>query len=66
MLERSKISIQMYLQERHADNLLMKTPEYAVSKRPGKQVSKRLIGVYPSDNIINHGLELITNFLEDY
>ena len=66
MLERSKISIQMYLQENKADDKLMKTPEFAVSKRPGKQVTKRLIGVYPSDAVINHGLELISAFLEDY
>lgn len=66
MLERSKISIQMYLQENKADDRLMKTPEFAITKRAGKQPTKRLVGVYPSDAVIQHGIELISSFLEDY
>lgn len=66
MLEFTKISFQKFLQERKADDLLMKRPEFAVSTRAQKQVTKRLIGVPATEAVIKHGLELIAAFLEDY
>lgn len=67
MLEFTKISFQKYLQERKADDLLMKRPEFAISsRRPAKMVTKRLIGVPATEAVIKHGLELIETFLEDY
>lgn len=66
MLEFTKISFQKFLQERKADDLLMKRPEFAVSTRAQKQVTKRLIGVPATEAVIKHGLELVAAFLEDY
>ncbi|MBQ8132476.1 MAG: hypothetical protein IJ193_08295 [Bacilli bacterium] len=54
------------MQERKADDLLMKRPEFAVSTRAQKQVTKRLIGVPATEAVIKHGLELVAAFLEDY
>jgi hypothetical protein len=66
MLEYTKISFQRFLQERKADDRLMKRPEFAVSTRTAKQVTKRLIGVPSTEAVIKHGLELVAAFLEDY
>lgn len=66
MLEYTKISFQKHLQERNADNLLMKRPEFAVSIKARRSASKKLIGVPATEAVIKHGLELIQNFLEDY
>ena len=66
MLEYSKISIQKFLQERKADDLLMARPEYAVSSKARKIVTKKLIGLPTTEPVIKHGLELVSNFLNDY
>ena len=66
MLEYTKISIQKFLQERHADDRLMKRPEFAVSNKAKKMGNKKLIGLPGTESVIKHGLELIQNFLNDY
>lgn len=66
MLEYTKIGIQRFLQERKADDRLMKRPEFAVSNKARKIPSKKLIGVPGTEAVIKHGLELIGNFLNDY
>ena len=66
MLEYTKISIQKFLQERHADDRLMKRPEFAVSNKARKMGNKKLIGLPGTEAVIKHGLELIQNFLNDY
>lgn len=66
MLEYTKISIQKFLQERKADDRLMKRPEFAISNKARKIVTKKLIGLPGTEAVIKHGLELISNFLNDY
>lgn len=66
MLEYTKISIQKFLQERNADDRLMKRPEFAISNRARKIVTKKLIGLPGTEAVIKHGLELVGNFLNDY
>ena len=66
MLEYTKISIQKFLQERKADDLLMARPEFAVSNKARKIITKKLIGLPSTEAVIKHGLELVGNFLNDY
>lgn len=66
MLEFTKITFQQFLRERNKENLLMSRPEYAVSVRSRKKVTKRLIGIPSTEAVIKHGLELISSFLSDY
>ena len=67
MLEYTKISFQKFLQERNADDRLMKRPEFAVSNRiKQKMGTKKLIGLPSTESVIKHGLELVGNFLNDY
>lgn len=66
MLEYTKISFQKFLQERKADDRLMKRPEFAVSNKARKIVTKKLIGLPSTEAVIKHGLELVGNFLNDY
>jgi len=66
MLEFTKVSFQQFLIERKKENLLMSRPEYAVSIKNRKKITKRLIGVPSTEAVIKHGLELISAFLSDY
>ena len=66
MLEFTKITFQQFLRERNKESLLMSRPEYAVSVRAKKKVTKRLIGIPGTEAVIKHGLELISSFLSDY
>ena len=67
MLEYTKFSFQRFLQERKADDRLMKRPDFAISNKAQKQASvKRLIGLPATEAVIKHGLELVAAFLEDY
>lgn len=66
MLEFTKVSFQQFLIERKKENLLMSRPEYAVSVKNRKKITKRLIGVPSTEAVIKHGLELISAFLSDY
>lgn len=67
MLEYTKFSFQRYLQERKAEDLLMKRPDFAMSNKARKQAAvKKLIGLPATEAVIKHGLELVTAFLEDY
>ena len=66
MLEFTKISFQQFLRDRGKENLLMSRPEYAVSVKNRKKITKRLIGVPSTEAVIKHGLELIQMFLSDY
>lgn len=65
VLEYTKISIQTYFKEHGMGHLFMSRPKVALQggiKRPGKN----LIGIPGTPSIIQHGLELIQNFLSDY
>ena len=66
MLEFTKVSFQQFLIERKKEHLLMSRPEYAVSQKNRKKITKRLIGVPGTEAVIKHGLELISAFLSDY
>ena len=68
MLEYTKISIQRYFQEKHAEKFFMKRPEYATSQRNqrGGGQKKNLIGLPATEAVIKHGLELIANYIMDY
>ena len=66
MLEFTKVSFQQFLIERKKENLLMSRPEYAVSIKNRKKITKRLIGVPSTEAVIKHGLELVQAFLSDY
>ena len=66
MLEFTKISFQQFLRDRKKENLLMSRPEYAVSTKAKRNITKRLIGVPSTEAVIKHGLELVQAFLSDY
>ena len=42
----------------------MKRPEFAISSK--KKSSKSLVGLPATEAVINHGLELVSNFVNDY
>lgn len=69
MLEYTRISIIQYFTEKKKQHLFMSRPTWAVggasNSRASKQ-AKRLIGVPSTTAAINHGLELVSNFIEDY
>lgn len=65
LLEYTKISIQTYFKEKGMGHLFMPRPKVALQggvRRPGKN----LIGIQGTPAMIQHGLELIQNFLADY
>ena len=65
LLEYTKISIQTYFKEKGMGNLFMSRPKVALqggNRRPGKN----LVGIQGTPAMIQHGLELIQNFLADY
>lgn len=65
LLEYTKISIQTYFKEKGKSNLFMSRPKFAITsgtKRQGKQ----LIGLPATEAVIQHGLELVNNFINDY
>ena len=65
LLEYTKISIQTYFKEHGMGHLFMSRPKVALQggvRKPGKN----LVGVPGTPAMIQHGLELIQNFLADY
>ncbi len=64
MLEYTKISIQTYFKDNGKSNLFMERPAFAVTGN--RKTGKRLIGVPSTTAVINHGLELVGNFINDY
>lgn len=69
MLEYTKISIIQYFTERGKRNLFMSRPEWASSNgnfTRRRVNNKALIGVPSTMACINHGLELVGNFVADY
>lgn len=65
LLEYTKISIQTYFKEKGKGNLFMSRPEFAVSGTSKRQ-RKQLVGVPATEAVIRHGLELVSNFINDY
>jgi len=63
MLEYTKISIQTYFREKGKANLFMTRPKFAVTTN---KPNKTLIGIPGTEAVIQHGLELISNFVNDY
>lgn len=66
MLEYTKIRMQNYFEERGKKNLLMARPEFAVSNKARRSPVKKLIGLPATESVIKYGLELISNYIEDY
>lgn len=64
LLEYTKISIQTYFRDRGMGHLFMKRPDFAVTGK--KNPTKQLVGVPSTEAVINHGLELVGNFIRDY
>lgn len=64
LLEYTKISIQTYFREKGKSNLFMSRPQFAITG-PKKQ-GKQLVGVPSTPAVIEHGLELVANFINDY
>ena len=64
LLEHTKISIKTYFEEKGKSNLFMARPKFAITgpRRPNKQ----LIGLPATEAAIQHGLELVQNFVNDY
>lgn len=65
LLEQTKFSIQTYFKEHNMGHLFMSRPKVALSggiRNPKKQ----LMGLQATPAMIQHGLELIQNFLNDY
>lgn len=71
MLEYTRISIIQYFTEKKKQHLFMSRPAFAIGSASvgvaRKAASnKRLIGVPSTPAVINHGLELVGNFITDY
>lgn len=65
MLEYTKISIQTYFREKGKSHLFMSRPSFATpSNKRGP--TKNLVGVPATEAVINHGIELVGNFINDY
>jgi len=64
LLEHTKISIVTYFKEKKKDHLFMKRP--ASSMGDMKRGNSQMIGVPATQYVIEHGLELINNFVNDY
>lgn len=65
VIEYTKIGFHQFLKEHKREDLLMERPDFAVSIRNKKKTTKRLIGIPATEAVINHGLELIQNQLEE-
>lgn len=68
-LEDTKITFRQYLRERKWDNvMLMKRPQYGLENTPRHKykVTSNLWGTPGSVKMINHGLELIADYIEDF
>lgn len=68
-LEDTKITFRQYLRERKWDNkMLMKRPQYGLSDPAQKfrRNTSNLWGTPGSTKMIEHGLELVTDYIEDY
>ena len=67
MLEYTKISIMTYFRSKNKGYLFMSRPEFAKGERAKKNPNaKALIGVPATEYVINHQLELISNYLNDF
>lgn len=64
LLEYTKISIQTYFRDKGKGSLFMARPQFAITG--GKKMGKTLIGVPSTPAVIEHGLELVGNFINDY
>lgn len=64
MLEFTKISIRTYFEEKGKGHLFMSRPKFAISGNT--RAGKHLIGVTSTQAVIQHGLELVGNFINDY
>jgi len=64
LLEYTKISIQTYFRDRNMGHLFMKRPDFAVTNK--RNTGKQLIGVPSTEAVINHGLELVGSFINDF
>lgn len=67
MLEYTKISIMTYFRSKNKGHLFMARPEFAKGEKAKKNPNaKALIGVPATEYVINHQLELISNYLNDF
>lgn len=64
LLEYTKISIQTYFRDKNMSHLFMSRPQFAITGKV--KPNKKLIGVPATNAVINHQLELISNFINDY
>lgn len=68
-LEDTKITFRAYLRERKWDHkMLMKRPQYGLESQGGRprKSNSNLWGTPGSPKMIEHGLELITDYIEDF
>lgn len=67
-LEESKITFRSHLRERKLDHkMLMKRPQYSLQDNPRhKRNNSGLWGTPASPKMINHGLELLVDYVEDF
>lgn len=65
LLEYTKISIQQYFKDRNKGHLFMSRPKFAISNKSNR-AGKQLIGVPSVPYVIEHGLELVNNFINDF
>lgn len=68
-LEDTKITFRAYLRERRWDHkMLMKRPQYGLESQGGRprKSNSNLWGTPGSPKMIEHGLELITDYIEDF
>lgn len=67
VLESTRITIVTYFKEYHKDYLFMNRPRASIGTSvQGRRVNKRQIGVPATQAIIEHQLELIEYFINDY
>lgn len=66
MVEYTKISIQQYFAAKGKSDLFMARPDYAIINKNKGRMQKKLIGLPATVAVINHGLELISMYINDY
>ena len=65
-IEDTKVALKVYFREKGWIKLLMKRPKYALEGQSNNTQASNLIGTQASEKMINYGLDLVRDYIEDY
>lgn len=65
-IEATRIGLIAYFREKNMSTYLMKRPRYALEGQSGNRSLSNLIGTQASPKMIEYGIDLIRDYIEDY